>query len=106
MAPETSLEVTVWPEGRHGDPITAVLTCEPPGGSHSRPEKACTALYSEEAALEPVAGDVACTQIYGGPEEARIAGTVKGRAVDASFSRSNGCEIDRWDRLAPVLDLS
>ena len=106
MAHETSLEVTVWPEGRHGDPITAVLTCEPPGGSHSRPEKACTALYSEEAALEPVAGDVACTQIYGGPEEARIAGTVKGRAVDASFSRNNGCEIDRWDRLAPVLDLS
>jgi hypothetical protein len=52
-----------------------------------------------------VAGDVACTLIYGGPEEARIAGVVGGNAVDTMLSRNNGCEIDRWDRLAPVLDV-
>ena len=80
-----------------------VLTCEPAGGSQLRPAEACAALYAEEDALEPVPGDVACTQIYGGPEEARIAGVVRGRTVDSFFSRANGCEIDRWDRLAPVL---
>jgi hypothetical protein len=53
-----------------------------------------------------VPDNVACTQIYGGAEEARIAGALRGGSIDSLFSRNNGCEIDRWDRLAPVLDLS
>jgi Subtilisin inhibitor-like len=103
---ETSVEVTVWPGGQDsGEPTTAVLECEPAGGDHPNPEEACAALVAEEDALQPVPGDVACTQIYGGDEEARIAGTVRGNAVDSMFSRSNGCEIDRWDRLAPVFEI-
>jgi hypothetical protein len=106
-APDTSVEVTLWPNCRGGDgEQTAVLTCDPPGGSHARAEAACAALLEQEDALAPVPGDVACTQIFGGPEEARVAGVVRGRAVDARFSRNNGCEIDRWDRLAPVLEIS
>jgi hypothetical protein len=46
-----------------------------------------------------------CTQIYGGPEEAELAGTVDGQEVRASFGRQDGCEIDRWDRIAAVLQL-
>ena len=104
--PQTSVEVTLWPEGREGSrPERVVLQCEPAGGSHPLAEEACAALAQEEGALEPVPGDVACTQIYGGPQEARIAGVVGGRAVDAMFSRNNGCEIDRWDRLAPVFQI-
>jgi hypothetical protein len=106
-ATNTSVEVTLWPEGRGGpEPPTAILACDPPGGSHPRPDEACAALLAEEDALQPVPPDVACTQIYGGPEEARIAGTVRGNAVDAMLSRNNGCEIDRWDRLASVLEIS
>ena len=30
-------------------------------------------------------------------------GRVRGRAVDARFSRSNGCEIERWDKVAALL---
>ena len=41
--------------------------------------------------------DVACTEIYGGPQEADVRGTFRGRPVDAHFSRTNGCEIERWD---------
>ena len=104
--PETSVEVTLWPEGRSGASQRAVLTCEPAGGSHPHAQEACAALESQGGALEPVAGDVACTLIYGGPEEARIAGVVGGNAVDTMLSRNNGCEIDRWDRLAAVLELS
>ena len=103
--PATSVEVTLWPEGRSGANQRAVLECGPVGGSHPHAQEACAALESEADALEPVPGDVACTQIYGGPEEARIAGAVRGNAVDSMFSRTNGCEIDRWDRLAPVLDV-
>jgi hypothetical protein len=105
--PQTSIDVTLWPDGRGtGESRTVVLTCEPAGGSQADPEEACAALYNEEDALEPVAGDVACTQIYGGPQEARIAGVVRGRAVDVLFNRSIGCEIERWARLGPVLDPS
>jgi hypothetical protein len=103
--PATSVEVTLWPDGPSGSSQRAILTCEPVGGSHPHAQEACAALESEPDALEPVAGDVACTQIYGGPEEARIAGVVGGDAVDSMLSRNNGCEIDRWDRLAPVLDV-
>jgi hypothetical protein len=103
----TSIEVTFWPEGRGGpEPPTTILACDPAGGSHPRPDEACAALFAEQDALQPVPSDVACTQIYGGDEEAHIAGVVRGNAVDAMFDRSNGCEIDRWERLAPVLDLS
>jgi hypothetical protein len=43
--------------------------------------------------------------IYGGPEEATVVGVVNGEEVDAAFSRSNGCELDRWDRMATLLQL-
>jgi hypothetical protein len=106
-APETSIEVTLWPNGRDaGEESSVVLTCDPPGGTHPSPEEACAALDAEEDALAPVPGDVACTQIFGGSQEARVAGVVRGRAIDARLSRSNGCEIDRWDRLAPLLEIS
>ncbi len=49
-------------------------------------------------------GDVACTQISGGPETATIKGTLRGEPIDASFSRSDGCEIARWDKLKPLFD--
>jgi subtilisin inhibitor-like len=102
--PETSIEVTLWPNGSDaGEKSSAVLTCDPPGGSHPSPEEACAALDAQEDALAPVPGDVACTQIFGGPQEAHVAGVVRGHAIDARFSRSNGCEIDRWDRLAALL---
>jgi hypothetical protein len=41
-----------------------------------------------------------CTQIYGGPQEALVTGTFGGRRVWARFSRRNGCEIARWNRIA------
>ena len=106
--PATSLEVTLWPEGREGGggEHSATLTCAPTGGDHDQAEEACAALESHEDALEPVAADAMCTQIFGGPQEARVAGTVRGRAVDVFFNRRNGCEIDRWDRLAPLLEFS
>jgi Subtilisin inhibitor-like len=106
-ASETSLEVTLWPNGRGaGGEQKVVLSCDPPDGDHPQPDEACAALEAGEGALEPVPGDAVCTQIFGGPQEAHVAGVVRGRAIDATFNRSNGCEIDRWDRLAPVLEIS
>ncbi|HXV32882.1 MAG TPA: SSI family serine proteinase inhibitor [Gaiellaceae bacterium] len=103
--PATEVTITFWPEGPDGEPVEATLTCEPAGGTHPSPEKACTALAADPAALEPVPADTACTLIFGGPEQATVIGVVNGEQVDAAFERSNGCELDRWDRMAAVLQI-
>ena len=54
-------------------------------------------------ASAPVPADVMCTEQYGGPQRARVTGTWHGRAVRASFTRTDGCQIARWDAIVPVL---
>ena len=44
-----------------------------------------------------------CTQIYGGPEVARVTGRFRGNRIWAEFRRRDGCEIGRWERLRPLL---
>jgi len=44
-----------------------------------------------------------CTQIYGGPQTARITGTIDGRRIDRRLSRSDGCQIADWDRAQPLI---
>ena len=81
-------------------PKTYTLTCDPAGGDHPQAQEACDAVAKAGAdVFDPVPGDQACTEIYGGPQVATVKGTFDGRAIDASFSRTNGCEIDRWERL-------
>jgi Subtilisin inhibitor-like len=99
-APRYDLTIIYWPEGSSGESRQRTLTCDPDGGSHPDPAGACAALLENADALDPVPRDVACTEIYGGDQVATITGS-----VEARFSRENGCEIDRWDRLAPVLEL-
>jgi hypothetical protein len=101
----TELTITVWLQGRDGASEEVTLTCDPPGGTHPRPEEACLALQADPSALEPLPPDSVCTQIYGGPEEAEVVGTLDGEQVHATFSRQNGCEVDRWDRFAAVLQI-
>jgi Subtilisin inhibitor-like len=87
-----------------GGRTTWTLTCDPLGGSHPDPAAACRALEARgSTALPPVRKDVACTEIYGGPQRATITGTWQGRQVRSSFSRVNGCEISRWDQLKGLL---
>lgn len=79
------------------------LTCRPPGGSHPAPEAACAALREAGDPFKPVPPDVMCTQIYGGPQTAVIEGTWRGEHVRATYNRINGCEIQRWEAIKPVL---
>jgi hypothetical protein len=44
-----------------------------------------------------------CTQIYGGPQTAHVAGTIHGRHIDRRFARTDGCEISDWDRAKVLL---
>jgi Subtilisin inhibitor-like len=95
------LTITVQPRGQGGPTRTWTLRCNPPGGSLPRAATACARLRAE--ALRPLPPGTICTQIYGGPQTARVRGRVDGRPVDSRFGRSNGCEIHRWDELRYLL---
>jgi hypothetical protein len=100
--PRYDLTVTYWPSGLDGKSSSASLTCDPNGGTHPQLDKACAALEAHPEALHPVPLDLACTEIYGGDQVARVTG----QGLRANFNRTNGCEIARWDALAPLLELS
>ena len=99
-SPAAELEVTLWPAGMSGPMEGWTLRCEPAGGTLPAQEQACRRLDELEDPFAPVPADVACTQIFGGPEVARVEGSYRGDRVDARFTRHNGCEIARWNRLA------
>jgi hypothetical protein len=45
----------------------------------------------------------ACTQLYGGPEEARVTGTLRGEPVDRTIDRADGCGIADYEALFAAL---
>ncbi|MEU9994720.1 SSI family serine proteinase inhibitor [Streptomyces sp. NPDC050848] len=76
-------------------------------GDHPAAAGACERLAGYAKAgkdpFAPVGKDRMCSLQHGGPAVAHITGEWQGRAVDARFSRANGCEIERWENLEPVL---
>jgi hypothetical protein len=63
---------------------------------------ACAEVVALLPRLRPEPDEI-CTQIYGGPQRIVVTGTVQGDPVTAEVTRVNGCEIDRYDRLAEAL---
>jgi hypothetical protein len=98
-AAPTALRVTVWPRGTARKHTSWTLRCRPPGGSLPQRARACRRLLRLKAPFRPVPHGVACTDIYGGPEVALVTGRFEGRRVRATFRRTNGCEIARWNRV-------
>ncbi len=96
----TALRIAFFEDG--GKPETKTvwtLRCDPVGGTLPRAPVACRELSRLGwQTLRPVPPDVACTEIYGGPQVAVVTGVVDGRRVWVKLRRDNGCEIDRWNR--------
>jgi hypothetical protein len=101
----TSLRITYWEDAaKPTESVTWTLRCNPARGSLAKPVRACTKLANGGAGLfAPTPRNMVCTQIYGGPQRARIVGTVYGKRIWATYSRANGCEISRWQRISPWL---
>lgn len=101
----TALRVTYWENSANASSsVTWTLRCEPAEGSLPRPARACNKLASGGAKLfAPLPPNSVCTEIYGGPQQARVVGTLSGKRVWATFTRTNGCEIGRWQRISPWL---
>ena len=102
---EVPAELTiVLDETGSGVTRTMTLTCAPTGGDHPDAAAACATLAAVGAdAFAPPPLDEMCTEQWGGPQVATVEGTVDGESVRARFSRTNGCEISRWDAVAAVL---
>ncbi|MDQ3992737.1 MAG: subtilase-type protease inhibitor [Actinomycetota bacterium] len=99
--PATSLTITFWEAGKgEGPPGRWTLRCGPVGGSHPRAAAACTRLAALKAPFKPLRDDLACTQVYGGPEEALVTGTHRGKRVWMQLSLRDGCQIARFRQLA------
>ncbi|MFI6033886.1 SSI family serine proteinase inhibitor [Streptomyces sp. NPDC051315] len=100
------LTVTVRDVGKGADG-TFQVSCHPGAGTHPDVAGACRAVDRNTRwgrdAFAPVPDGGMCTARYGGPATAHVSGQWAGRAVDATYDRSDGCEIARWDRFVPLL---
>jgi hypothetical protein len=95
-APNTKLEINVSIGGSEAPTKMWTLEC-PDGGTLPQPERACAKLALMDDPFAPVPKDKACTQVFGGREEADVTGTFRGEPVNAHFTKGNGCEIARWN---------
>jgi len=98
---ETSVEVVYDPDG-DGPASSTQIDLRCPSDEQA---SACAALADvPDEVWDPVPDDAACTAIDGGPEEATIVGMVDSREVNATFNRTNGCEIDRFEAVERVVE--
>ncbi|HEV2058811.1 MAG TPA: hypothetical protein VGR11_05600 [Solirubrobacteraceae bacterium] len=108
-----AIELTIAYDDGAGTKTTGSLTCrggeQRASGALAAPGRASAATLCARARAidellktQPDKGRV-CTQIYGGPETARVTGTIDGVKVDRRFARTNGCEIADFSRAAGLL---
>lgn len=64
---------------------------------------ACAHLLAMKDPFAPIPAHIMCSQIYGGPQTAHVTGRWKGKPVDLALSRVDGCRIEQWGRLGPLL---
>jgi len=96
----TSLKISFWAEGKLAStPQTWTLRCDPAGGSLPRSAEACRRLKAMQRPFARPRASVACTQVYGGPQQATITGTHVGQRVLVLLAMTNGCQISRFKRL-------
>ena len=100
----TTLKLTLDVDG--GGPEKAqVETIECADPSDTEPDELCAqVLQLEREDFEPVSPNTACTEIYGGPDSLLVEGDIDGETIDGSFTRENGCEIDRFEVWVPILE--
>lgn len=104
-APAARLELSVTlTDG--GVPQEATLTCPGNGttGYLAEMQDACTVVEDVKDVLSTLPPeDQICTMEYGGPQRATVTGEVDGEDIQRTFLRNDGCRIQEWDSLVPLL---
>lgn len=93
----------IYQESPDSPKVTWTLNCKPNSGTFPGVSVACKKLISLKNPFAKQSADQMCSEIYGGDQTAIITGLWLGKKINRSFSRVNGCEIDDWERLYPVL---
>jgi hypothetical protein len=97
--PPDSTRLTVEVTGTGAGPTTIEYSC---GGAEPCDSDRLDKL--EGLTAPPDDPPLACTQQYGGPEEAHVTGTLRGRPVDVTINRADGCGIAHYEELFAALD--
>jgi len=98
---QTVLHIKAWPKGKDSAaPRAWRLHCDLAGGTHPEPEDACEQLFDLDDPFAPTPAGALCAEIYGGPAVAEVEGLFRGETVKARFTRTDACEIARWNRHA------
>jgi hypothetical protein len=104
-----TVNLTVKVEDGNGKTAEATLECgddSAKGGGflEDAAEQHCRdALAMEKMLTTRPPRDRVCTQIYGGPQTARITGTFGAQDVARHLKRTNGCEIEDWKQADALL---
>lgn len=72
-------------------------------GTHPNRKAICSLLAKKGLKIfAPTPTGMACSMIYGGPETARVTGTVGSTRVKGAFSKTDGCQVARWQAALPL----
>ena len=96
-APATNLVVTVDQDGPKGSQPAKTVHLRCPGAGCTLTKQLTVKDFA------PLRHDQMCSMIYGGPETATVHGTLRGSHVQASFSRTDGCQTSRWEHVKALL---
>jgi hypothetical protein len=100
--PKVSLDIKV--TNGQGKPDTHwTLHCDPAGGTHPDPAKACAVLLKAKAPFAPVTKVGACPMILAGSKSAIVKGTYFGQHVDTTFVEG-GCQFARWAKIGQIFN--
>ncbi len=87
-----------------GVAVTASTSEAPGPGSYTArcADRACVRRWRAWASKAADDGR-ACTELYGGPERARVRGSIGGEPVDVTVTRSDGCGIADYETLFELI---
>ena len=104
-AGSADVRLTVRYDPGPGAATRATLTCR---GAHASGtgylRRVAAAACRRARHLPPrPSGRQVCTEIFGGPQTARLTGRVGSRRVARTLTRVNGCKIAEWDATVPLV---
>lgn len=87
-------------------PVKLTVSClgsRATAGTHPNRKAICALLAKKGVKIfAPTPAGTACSMIYGGPEIARVTGTVGSTKVKATFNKTDGCQVARWQAALPL----
>ncbi|HEY2552671.1 MAG TPA: SSI family serine proteinase inhibitor [Streptosporangiaceae bacterium] len=100
-APKVSLSVTVR-DSPGSKPRHWTLQCDPAGGTHPDPAKACQVLLSSKKnPFAPLTGHRMCPMIMANSRSATVTGTWFGTKVHRMVA-DGGCDLPLWAKIGQV----